>query len=332
MKILVIRRDNIGDLVCTTPLIRALRRQLPEARIEALATVYNKAVLHDNPDIDALHHYTKAKHRAEGESLLAIHGRRLATILKLRRQHFDLVLLPGRSSASAMRFARWVAPHRILVQDDSDQAAGQHEVEQCCHLLARMGLDYETPAPIVVPNKGEQTRIEAALGESRPGPLIGLHISARKPSQRWSADRFATLARLLLQRHPDARFMLLWAPGSQDNPRHPGDDEKALAVQAAGAGLPIHPVATHRLEELIAALSLCDALVCGDGGAMHLAAGLGKPIVALFGQSDAARWHPWGVPHVVLQKPSQDVADIDVDEVAEALEGLPGWRQRRDEK
>jgi heptosyltransferase-3 len=64
-RILVIRRDNIGDLVCTTPLLRSLRRQLPNARIDCLVTRYNQAVLQDQPDIDSLYAYTKAKHRQE---------------------------------------------------------------------------------------------------------------------------------------------------------------------------------------------------------------------------------------------------------------------------
>jgi ADP-heptose:LPS heptosyltransferase len=77
-------------------------------------------------------------------------------------------------------------------------------------------------------------------------------------------------------------------------------------------------VATHELPELVAGLSLANAVVCSDGGAMHIAAGLGKPIVCFFGNSSAERWHPWGVPYELLQKPSQDVADISVDEAYSA--------------
>ena len=55
---------------------------------------------------------------------------------------------------------------------------------------------------------------------------------------------------------------------------------------------------------------------------MHLAAGLGKPIVCLFGKSDAARWYPWGVDHELLQKTGHDVADIAVEEVVAAFNRL----------
>jgi len=55
---------------------------------------------------------------------------------------------------------------------------------------------------------------------------------------------------------------------------------------------------------------------------MHLAAGLGKPIVCLFGNSDAGRWHPWGVPYELIQPDSRDVAEVTVDELYAAIERL----------
>jgi ADP-heptose:LPS heptosyltransferase len=68
MKVLVIRRDNIGDLVCTTPMIRTLRQHYPDAWIASLVTRYNDEVLADNSDLDAVLAYQKAKHRGSGES------------------------------------------------------------------------------------------------------------------------------------------------------------------------------------------------------------------------------------------------------------------------
>lgn len=322
-RLLVIRRDNIGDLICTTPLLHALRRQLPKARIECLVTRYNQAVLQNHPDIDALHAYTKAKHRQPGESVAGLYWQRLRTVAYLRRQRFDWVILPGGGSASALRFARWIAGRNLLVRDAQDAVAGPHEVEQCCHLLPRMGLAYETPPAHIIPDDAEVATLRGRLAEAFPAPprrLIGLHISARKPSQRWPAEAFAELARRLADAG-DA-FMLLWAPGSADDPQHPGDDEKAEIVLRLASDLPILAVPTQRLEQLIAALSLCDTVICGDGGAMHVAAGLGKPIVCLFGQSTAARWHPWGPAYQLLQAPSQDVADIAVDEVISAYSRL----------
>ncbi len=324
-RVLVIRRDNIGDLICTTPLLRALRTQLTAARIAVLANRYNEAALRGNPDIDAVYAYTKAKHRSPGESLLGAYSDRLGTILSMRRERFDWVLLPGGPQASALRFARWIGGRRVLVRSDDDDDAGPHEVEQACRLLVRMGLRYETPALRLASPAAELAEVDARLAEAlpqRPQRIVGLHVSARKPSQRWPAERFAELA-LRLRAREDVGFMLLWAPGSQNNPLHPGDDEKAAAILATTRDLPIVGIPTQRLEQLIAAIARCDAFVCGDGGAMHVAAGLGKPVVALFGQSSPERWHPWGVPHVVLRRPDgADVAGIGADEVAAALASL----------
>ena len=69
MKVLIIRRDNIGDLICTTPLFEAIRRQYPEAYIAALVNSYNAPAIQGNPHLDAIFAYTKGKH-ADGETVL----------------------------------------------------------------------------------------------------------------------------------------------------------------------------------------------------------------------------------------------------------------------
>ena len=93
MKILVVRRDNIGDLVLTTPVFRALRARYPDARIEALVNSYNAPVLENHPDLDAVYAYIKSKHRDAGT---AVGGwlERLRQILGLRESRYDLVLVP----------------------------------------------------------------------------------------------------------------------------------------------------------------------------------------------------------------------------------------------
>jgi len=179
----------------------------------------------------------------------------------------------------------------------------------------------------VYPDPRERLRVDALLG---PGPVIALHISARRPAQRWPLERFAALARELAR---EARIMLLWAPGARGDPRHPGDDAAAARVAADAATQGLVAVPTPELGTLIAALSRADRVVCPDGGTMHLAAALGKPIVALFGDSPVARWRPWGVPHRVLQPASRDLADLPLGTVLEACLELarPGVPEHRRE-
>ena len=89
-KILIIRRDNIGDLLCTTPAIAALRRRYPRAHIAALVNSYNAPVLANNPDIDKVYAYTKAKH--SGGFALTAWWHEWRVYRHLRRERFDLII------------------------------------------------------------------------------------------------------------------------------------------------------------------------------------------------------------------------------------------------
>jgi ADP-heptose:LPS heptosyltransferase len=314
MNILVIRRDNIGDLICTTPLFSALRRQWPQAWIGVLANSYNAPILEGNPDLDAVFAYRKAKHREAGESRLAIWSETARLLWQLRRQGLDMVLC---ASPGATRFARLIGARRIV---EAKRTGAGHEVEIVFRLMAELGLQ-ATPGPLVLhSDASRRAALCARLGLPASLPrCTALHLSARKPLQRWPAERFASLARKLLQEGLTERILLFWAPGAADDPLHPGDDAKAEQVLKALHGLPVTPVPTHTLGELIAGLSLAATVVCSDGGAMHVAAGLGKPIVCFFGNSSAQRWHPWGVDHELLQPASGDVAELGVDTVCAAF-------------
>lgn len=329
MKILVIRRDNIGDLVCTTPLLSALRRHFPEAHIAALVNSYNAPVLDGNPAVDEVCVYRKAKHRDTGESRLAIWWETWRLMRRLRRENFDVAIVatPGRQPA-ALKFAHWVRARRVIAYGETTdgiddplplvQTNNGHETEAVMHLLRPLGID-EPPGPVQVTADAKQVAsIPVPAGD---GPLIGLHISARKPAQRWPIARFAELAQALHARHR-ARFVLFWSPGAEDHAQHPGDDDKAEQLIALCHELPLRACPTHRLEDLIAGLARCDRVICSDGGAMHLAAGLGKPIVCFFGNSGAQRWRPWGVPHELLQPESRNVIDVSVADALAAFARL----------
>ncbi len=320
-RILIVRRDNIGDLVCTTPLIEVLRRRFSEAWLGAMVNSYNAAVLDGNPDIDGVFVYTKAKHRGDGESLAGILWRRLLMMHRLRRMKLDDVILANPSpQPRGVKLARWLQPKRIIGFGDIrglDVAlpldnAGRHEVEDVARVASIYGIDGPPPP----------CRVFAPAAVPASTFTLGVHISARKPSQRWPAVRFAETIRAIAATGP-VRFVLLWSPGADDNPLHPGDDAKAREVMAGvGAGPSVIARPTQTLPELIGALAECHALICADGGAMHLAAGLGLPIVCLFGNSGAAHWHPWGVPYRLLQQPSLDVRDITVNDVVDAFNAL----------
>ncbi len=333
-RILVIRRDNIGDLACTTPLIAGLRARYPEAFLAALVNSYNAPVLSGNPDLDAVYAYTKAKHRESRQGLISTWLESARLFRALRRIGFDCAVLaaPG-FQKHALRLARLAGVRQVLgfvshagegrieIPIPYGAPNALHEVEDVWRLGAALGVDGSPPPMKIVVDASRVQRLEATVAAIKSGPsvpVVALHISARKPSQRWPLERFAELAQQLHQRH-GAAFMLLWSPGTSSNPRHPGDDEKAAALVELMKGLPAFACPTPQLAELIAALAVCDRVVCSDGGALHLAAALGKPIVCLFGDSSASRWHPWKVEYELLQSESRDVSDLGVEQVAAAF-------------
>ena len=220
----------------------------------------------------------------------------------------------------------------------SGAGAQLHEAEDVFRLLAPFGAGGQRPGSVgntqgavtalppcaVYADKAvvAQWRTRIVPQYDSAAPLIAVHLSARRVKQRWPAARFAEAMRLLQERH-GARFVLLWSPGAADDARHPGDDAKAREViDILPKEFPVVACPTQQLPDLVAVLSLADAVICADGGAMHLAAGLGKPIVALFGDSPSARWRPWGVAHEVVQAPNGDVAYLAVSDVLAAWERL----------
>ena len=320
-RILIVRRDNIGDLACTTPLVAGLRARLPRAWLGALVTTYNAEVLARNPALDEVFVYEKLKHRSGG--LISHLRSRLGQLSKLRQRQLDCVLVPAPSPQS-LKLARGLKPGQVIAAPTTFPAA-MHEVERVFALGRSLGVAGAPGLLNMYPDIQKREQLMQQIGN---GPFVAVHISARRPAQRWPLARYAALAAQLSRQ---GRVMLLWAPGSKDSPGHPGDDEAArqvldMANVANKANVSnsaaVIPVATPDLKTLIAALSLADRVVCPDGGAMHLAAALGKPVVALFGDSPVNRWRPWGVPHRVVRPESRDLADLPLEPVLEAFQGL----------
>lgn len=334
MRILVIRRDNIGDLVCTTPLLAALRERYPQARIEALVNSYNAGVLDGNPHVDAVHSYTKLKHRAPGESRIGILAGRLGMLARLRREAFDyIVLAKAAFDRQGLRTARqlrrrhvvgFAAPgeRHVTLRVPDLPYADLHEVEVLQLLAKAMGATRADGPLRVYPSAARV----AAWRQQLPGLAgrrhwIAFHVSARELERRWPAAHCAELiGRLACD---GTGVMLLWAPGAADNPTHPGDDAKAAEIMARlGDRAGVVPAATTSLPDLIATLALCHAFIGADGGALHVAAGLGLPVVGLFEETKKKRWYPWKVPYEMVVTPTGRIADIPVEAVSGAWQRL----------
>jgi heptosyltransferase III len=315
MRILVIRRDNIGDLVCATPLLAALRQRYPEAHIAALVNSYNAGVLAGNPHVDAVHVYTKLKHRRRGWVQTVLE--RFRVLGDLRKQQFDHVILAKSGfDRHGLALARRIKPGNIIGFDKDERVDPTlHEVEAMMQLGARLGVT-QAPGPLhmfPVPERVAHWRSRMPPG---PAKWVAVHISARQRAMVWPVENFLSLIQRL-----NAGVVLLWAPGAADDPRHPGDDARAAAIaMGAGPGVTLFPAKTGSIEDLTAVLSLCRAFIGADGGAMHIAAGLGLPVVAFFKNAPYKReqWYPWKVPHELVSPETRDMAEVGVERVASA--------------
>lgn len=307
-RLLIVRRDNIGDLACTTPLIAALRARWPGAWLGALVTTYNTEVLARNPALDFVSAYEKLKHRRE--HLLPYLWRRFQQARGLRQLDLDAVLVPA-PAPQAVKIARRLQSGEVIVAPTSFRSDA-HEVERCFDLGRALGVTGAAGPMQIYPDPEAIAVLRRRIGE---GPFTAVHISARRPAQRWPLERYAELVRTLGARQ---RILLLWAPGARGQAAHPGDDEAAATVLRLAGSADVTAVPTPDLKTLIAALALCDKVICPDGGAMHLAAALGKRVVALFGDAPVSRWRPWAVPHRVVQGASGQLADLPVAAVLQA--------------
>ncbi|PKB88545.1 glycosyl transferase [Ewingella americana] len=321
MKILLIRRDNIGDLILTTPLIKNLTDNNRNT-LDLLVNTYNKDVLVGNPHINKVHLYCKSHHRKAGQTLLGVYLQRIKTSLSVRMGGYDVALLASTDKRS-LQWAKLSGAKRIIaignnpqscVTDNLPHTDGLHIVELLNTLAEPLGIN-QAPGPLeLYVSESEINHIVDKFKIVRDKPIYGLQISSRKPQQRWQVEKFIELAHRLVARE-DCRLVLFWSPGAEDNPEHPGDDQKAQAVIDACKDLPLTPMPTTSIRELMAAMSLCDQIITSDGGALHIAAGMQRPVVAMYGNSDAHYWAPWQVPCAIIEAPSEDVRLLEVDDV-----------------
>lgn len=329
-KILVVRRDNIGDLVCTTPAFAALRKHYPYAQIGALVNSYNAEVLRGNPNVDQVFVYQKLKHAGSLNNRIKALVERFKLIIQLRRWQPDVTFLAKSSyDRHGLNFARLIGAKNIIgfVPDDVSQAKGLpdirlqtpeftavHEVEAVNQLLAPLAINDALGPLQVFPDVAAVEKLTKQLPEVKH--RIALHISAREPERRWGNANFIALTKHILETQPNTQILLFWSPGKANDPYHPGDDEAASELVQTVQSERLIPMPTQNLSELIAALSLCDLFIGTDGGAMHLAVALNKKVLAMFeNKADKLNhWYPWQV--VSRVEHSKQTVNPDVDQMS----------------
>ena len=307
MKILIRATNWVGDAIMALPALRAVRCGFPEAEIAILARPYVADIYRDQGICNQLVAYdSPAKHAG-------IFGReRLAE--ELRAQKFDAALLLQNAFDAAWLVWRAGIPERIGYARDGRSFLltkpipvpkigdiPPHEKFYYLELLRRAGwIDSLADESFIALNVSEagRRRAEQFLAQSgvRPNSLrIAIGAGASYGSAKcWPPSRFAELANRL-QAGSDADVILFGTAGEAAVTRAICSELRRPAVDLTEK---------TSIADLPALLSQCHLFIGNDSGAMHVAAGVGLPVVAVFGPTDPCGTAPV-TPRctVVQQKP-----------------------------
>ena len=289
MKVLVRATNWVGDAILSMPALAALRERRPDAEISVLARPWVADLYRDQGLVD---HLILFDHRGKHRGALGIE--RLAR--ELRDLHFDSAVLLQNAFEAAWIAWRAGIPERIGYARDARSPLltkpvpvpqpGEipaHESNYYLELLRRAGWIDALPdvAPVSLRVSPESAaRAEKLLNGTgcAPGSLrVALGAGAAYGTAKcWPANRYADLARRLVADH--GAHVLLFGAAS----------EAAVAAEVelgAGPGI-VNLIGRSAIGDLPALLSRCRMFIGNDSGAMHVAAAVGLPVVAVFGPTD----------------------------------------------
>ena len=302
MNILLVRLRLIGDVVFTTPAIRAIRRHHPDARIAYIVEEEAADVVRLNPHLNevivACSPHAPGRLRAD-----------LTLIRRLRRDRYDLAIdFHGGPRSSLLTWASG-APSRI-----GYEIAGRswmyttrvprpralrprHSVESQWDVLLPLGIAPPDPDrdPTEMPeDPAAAAAVETRLAQAGIGKghtLIVVHVSAGNLFRRWPAASFAELIGGMAARDAARRVLVISGPSDAGAAASIADAARAhlppamqsAVVQCGGFGV----------AELRALMGRAALFVGGDSGPLHIAATTGVPIVGLYGPTLPVRSRPW---------------------------------------
>lgn len=296
MKILLVRNDNIGDLICTTPAIEALRKKFHKGQIDIVVNSLNACVVEKNPFLNKIYIYTKPKHKKNISDKIKAFLGKCRVLFNIFNEHYDIVIVFRSSySSSSTLFAKFAMPKRVIcvqskntknrfVTDEVFFDTIPHEVLVCFAFLKPLGVYYNGEKTLFVPkNKFENYK-----------NFIFFHVSSRIKENCLSFEKVTEILKFLMN-----RFKKLIITSE--------DLDFGVKISTE---LKIPYLRTTCFEEVADYLWCAKALVTLDGGIMHLGPALGIKTFVIFGKTDQIRWKPWGDMVEVIQDSSKKAENI----------------------
>ncbi|MFH1897141.1 MAG: glycosyltransferase family 9 protein [Candidatus Desantisbacteria bacterium] len=289
----------MGDMILSLPAISSIKESYPKAHIAILIQEYTRDILWNNPHID---------------EIIIDHGQNMLELAhQIRDKKFDLavVLYPSWRNGWLCFFAgipvrvgTGYKPVGILFNKRAYIHRSKivcHEIDYCLRLAEKAGAR-ATRRELTLRIKDEDTQYAQSLlkkhGLLGNFPLIGIHPGSGGSALNWSKDNYACLIDGLIKKY-DARVVIT---GSKDEQTM---IEQIIAARGGDIthAKPVNLAGQTTVGQLMALFSLYHLFVGPSTGPMHLAAGLGKPVIALFPpllSQSPAKWGPYGQGHVVL--------------------------------
>jgi len=280
-RILIIQLKRAGDVIVTTPVLKAIRQALPGVEIDFLVDKPFAPLLENNPDIRRIQIYNR---QAPWKTWLSLRAASYDWI-------FDFQSSPRSILAGLFSGARRRAGYRVSFWGSFFHQSVQRPGAGISVTEGKMTL-VRTLLPIVPPAGDRKIYLTPAEREWAGNQLkdagdkgpIGLIPTHRRASRRWHPESFAQLARLLLSRGHSVWFF--WGPGEREY-------VEGISREAPGSRL----IPDTSLRQMAALLQRCRLVITNDNGPMHLAVAAGTPTVTIYGPTAPLAWNPGGGPH-----------------------------------
>jgi heptosyltransferase I len=298
LKILILKPSSLGDVVQALPVLRLIKRHLPAGEIYWWINSNLASLIEGDPDLTGIVRFERRRWAAPRHW-----PEMFRSVQWMRAQHFDWVIdlqCLVRSGAFA-----WLANGNFLIGLDESREGARglydlavrrpsfhtHAVDWYLAVLPPLGVPVHKNFQWL-PERPETAAAVKSKWQTSGTRWIAIQPGARWNNKRWPVQNFAELVRLLATEFPDVRFAILG-----------NDDDKPLGkiVACAEPARCLNLCGQTSLPEMVEWLRLSELMITNDTGPMHVAAALGKPLVALFGPTEPRRTGPYGKLDSVLQ-------------------------------
>lgn len=304
-RVLAVRLDSLGDVLMTTPALRALQESVPGRRITLMTGPAGAPAAMLVPELDDVLVYEspwikatppRGDSEADRSMIATLRGRfDAAVIFTVYSQSALPAALLCYLADIPLRLAHCREnPYQLLTDwvADPEPSLVRHEVRRQLDLVAVTGArtrDERLSVRVPPGARRHVLRLLLELGIDLDRPWAIVHPGASAPSRRYPAHAFGTVARRLVIDHG---WQLVFTGSAEEQ-------ELVESIRAA-AGVGTHSVAGRLdLGGLAALLSLGPVLIANNTGPVHVAAAVGAPVVDLYALTNPQHT-PWGVPHRVL--------------------------------